>query len=271
MAMDFGNEFDKRWIDVIVPAVKSVNIDDSDSGEKLEPYRVDLRKAGDSINVEIITGINNCFLFFADLTTIGSLDKNGKKYACKNNNVMYEVGLATAVRLPEEVILFKSDQDSIPFDLASLRVNKYNPDTDPEQARNLIKRALILAIKELDLRKHITVKRAADSLTKDSWLCLHESYIHTQGIITHPTRNNMGEALLSIERNSSIQQLLELGIITAQYLNLQDKNLPLNERLIYEVTPFGKAVTEELMIRSGLVGADEIVQLLLGNKKTIFD
>lgn len=70
VAMDFGEKFENRWKDVIKPAIESVSI----NGDKLEPYRADTKKINDSIITEITSGIANCRLFFADLTTTDLID-----------------------------------------------------------------------------------------------------------------------------------------------------------------------------------------------------
>lgn len=260
VAMDFDEKFERRWKEVIVPAVKDVPIDSSINGSKLEPYRVDMKWVSDSIITEIILGIGNCSLFFADLTTIGKI----KTKAIRNSNVMYEVGIAHAVRLPEEVILFRSDKDPLLFDTANIRVNYYDPDKKPEEAINVIKEALNSALKEIDLQKHFSVQRAADSLTVDSRKCLQKFEI-----------DNKSEIVSLVERKNSFRQLLELGIISASYSDLapfllakdgkvkseyRGKRNPLFGSGIqtkdgktyfdYKITPFGFAVFDEVIARS---------------------
>ena len=61
-------------------------------------------------------GITSSRLFLADVTSIGKRDD----VPIRNGNVMYEIGLAHAVRLPEEVLLFRSDSDRLLFDLANV-------------------------------------------------------------------------------------------------------------------------------------------------------
>ena len=47
---------------------------------------------------------------------------------------MHEIGIAQAVRLSKEVILFISDDDELLFELMNIRVNKYDPDNKPDEA-----------------------------------------------------------------------------------------------------------------------------------------
>jgi len=128
VAMSFDPRFDQRWSEVIAPAVRRVLWND----KALEPLRVDSRKVSDSILTEILDGISKSRLILADITTIGKLNDT----SIRNGNVMYEVGIAHAVRLPEEVLLFRSDGDTLLFDTSNIRVNKYQPEISPDEARD---------------------------------------------------------------------------------------------------------------------------------------
>lgn len=243
VAMDFDERFEERWEEVIKPAVRNFPVDGSVNEKQLEPYRVDMSKASESIITEIIYSISNCFLFFADVTTIGRL----KKKPIRNSNVMYEIGLAHAVRLPAEVILFRSDNDPIAFDINSVRVNRYDPDKKKDVARDLVTEALKSAKKELELQRLFSVQKAVNSLTIDSRECLHK--FSTQ---------NMSDTEL-IERNNSIRQLIDLGIIKASYSDLDPSNRSWNAfgyglqtaegkyQFCYEFTNFGLAVKDSVI------------------------
>ena len=53
VAMSFDPAFDKRWNEVIDPAVRSLE----SSGQQLEPFRVDMSRVSDAILTEILTAI----------------------------------------------------------------------------------------------------------------------------------------------------------------------------------------------------------------------
>jgi hypothetical protein len=255
VAMSFGGKHDDWYKNVIKEAIDGVSID---SDEKLESFRVDNSQTAHSINAEIIKNISYCRLFFADITTLGHIQRDGKKYACRNNNVMYELGLATATRLSKEIIMFRSDDDPLPLDMYDLHVNTY--DSDPEKAKEQIKTVLESAIKEIRLQKLWSIQHAVDSLTDDSWKCLLETF-NTNGMVTHPRRVQMGEVLVAVERTNSINQLLELGILSANYPNLTIGLFEVNgqprcnnelyqNRLSYELTSFGKVVRDVILKKS---------------------
>jgi len=107
-------------------------------GKALEPYRVDLRKASDSVLTEILEGISRCRFFLADITVVGELDGR----PVRNANVLYEVGLAHATRLPVAVPRLRSDDKGLLFDVMNVPVLEYHPDGAPEAAQNLVADAI---------------------------------------------------------------------------------------------------------------------------------
>ncbi len=207
VAMSFSGAFSSRWENVIEPAVNSVTVDD----KKLKAHRVDTRTVSDSILTEILTGISRSRLVIADITTIGIVDER----PVRNGNVLYEVGLAQAVRLPEEVLLFRSDNDPLLFDVSNIRVNSYDPENEPEKAKEKIIDAIISAFKEIDLKKHLTVQRLAETLDYPSWWTLVTA--HLQKGISHPNQKTMGQILGSFSQSLAISRLLEIGAIKTQF------------------------------------------------------
>src|SRR5262249_39730560 len=156
VAMSFSQAFKERWTEVIAPAIETV----SHNGSPLKPVRVDARTVSDSILTEILTGIGRAQVVFGEITTLGMLEDN----PVRNANGMYEVALAHAVRLPEEVVLFRSDRDNLLFDTANVRVNPYDPDHDPAAARLAVANAITSSLNEVELRRHLAVSQAAKTL-----------------------------------------------------------------------------------------------------------
>jgi hypothetical protein len=245
--MSFDRRFDERWKSVIIPAVQRITVD----GSNLEPYRVDAIKVSDSILTEILTGISNCRLFFADITTIGQVEEN----PIRNGNVMYELGLAQAVRLPEEAVLFRSDRDPLPFDVASIRVHLYEPENDPEAAREQVHHILNTCLDEIDLQKSLAVRRAGDCLDFNSWIVLRKTIVDNE--MKHPWAPNTGHKLSRTDRMTAIYRLLDLGILSTKYTSLKlnlatFRTQPSGKEIIeYEITSFGKAVHKLVLDRLG--------------------
>ena len=254
--MSFDDRFQARWENVISPAIRNVEVNDT----PLEPDRVDSRRIGDSILTEILGGVTNDRLIFADVTTLTNVDGR----PIRNGNVMYEIGLAHAVRLPEEVLIFRSDTDQLLFDVANVRVNSYDPDGDPAHARSQISDAIVESLKELDLKRNLAVKSAAQSLDFTGWWVL--SMAATKDGVHHFQTKTMGQALGNAANNAAIVRLLEFGALKTDYVKitselLRESDASAAQLLKYKATEFGKAILE--YAATEMVGASPEIQLLL--------
>jgi len=215
--MSFDERFRARWENVISPGI-------IDAG--LEALRVDASRIGDSILTEILNGIRTSRLIFADI----SADEGG----VRNGNVMYEVGIAHAVRNPQEVVLFRSDGERLLFDLANIRVNRYEPDTDSQMARRRVTEAVSEALREIDLTRNLAVQRAAESLDPDGLILVAEA---ASGVIRPPESHTMKDVMNNIGTMISLPRLLDLGLIASVYTE--------NE-MLFRITPLGSAVSDEV-------------------------
>ena len=250
VAMPFSEKFTHRWETVIKPAVEAISLPDFSGERYLKAYRVDQRVVSDSIITEIISSIGNCRLFFADVSVVGYLKKdrliqNEKGHPIRNENVLYEVGIAHSRRLAEEVVLFRSDNDPLMFDLANVRVNHYDPDGDPEEAIRLVKQALESAIKEIDLQRHFSVQQAVDSLSLDCRQLLLNWGFKGKKLMVYPFKgmdHKYGTAPI-VERSNTVRHLLDLGVLGARYPEIEGSSREGDEiKDEYLITPFGKVV-----------------------------
>lgn len=255
VAMSFAKQFTYRWEKVICPAVNRVEV----NGERLKAHRVDIRTVSDSVLTEILTGISRSRLVFADLTTIGKIDDK----PIRNANVLYEVGLAQAVRLPEEVLLFRSDTDPLLFDVANIRVNLYKPDEEPEKSVDMVVETILSTLKEIDLKKHFVVQRAAEALDHPSWWALVVA--HGQGEISHPEPRTIGKIVGSFARSQAISRLLEIGALRTQYQKITPDIVEANSEdrsgsafMRYKCTEFGKALIEYAVKQTGVFEPDMV-------------
>lgn len=242
VAMSFDTRFNGRWKNVIGPAIKSVSVD----GVPLEPHRVDTSRISDSILSEILEGISTSQLIFADLTTIGFL--GGK--SIRNGNVMYEVGIAQARRLPEEVLLFRSDSDELPFDIVSVRVNEYDPDGDPDRAQDFIAAAIREALREIRTSCHNAIKYTAKGLDAICWTVLSEASGNDDGVIRHYQTHNMILTIVHGPKNMAISKLLDVGALATDFDPSDgesvDDESDGRQEIKYEITPFGRALLEHI-------------------------
>ena len=236
VAMPFSKEFEPRWKSIFKPAILSCD---------LKPYRVKERLVGDSIPIDILDGLNRAkFLLF---------DISNEKTVRPNSNVMYELGIAHATRLPEEVIVVRDKQsENIPFDIKHIRWNSFSPQK-VEQSVNKIKTLIKKAERELDLAKDLMIEKALSSLDPDmmSFLEAIRNYDETgfdlspfdsdrKGLYGLPHKDCSEEYLRELARS-----LINLGIIKSA------EPLPLKERVYgstpeYHLTELGKAILPKI-------------------------
>lgn len=156
VGMWFDQEHRSRYDNIIARAIERSN---------LTPYRVDQPVSGDSIPINILEGILNSRIVLFDISYITSeitLSPSVKK-RFRNANVMYELGLAHAWRLPEEVIVIRDDDDLLPFDVTTFRVHKYDFNNIENSIMQLSK-VITDSLVEIKRAKSLMVERAAKSL-----------------------------------------------------------------------------------------------------------
>lgn len=147
VAMPFSPQFETRWKEIFVPAIKSCDI---------KPYRTKELLVSNSIPVDILNGIGRTKFLLFDISNEGK-DR-------PNSNVMYELGIAHAIRLPEEVIIVRDEQsESCPFDIKHIRWNNFST-KKIEESRAKIEKLIRNAEKQFDLTKDLMVKNALSSL-----------------------------------------------------------------------------------------------------------
>src|SRR4051812_14440909 len=95
----FAPEFNRRWERVIEPAITQEL--------KLRANRVDYNDSGESVIHDIMDGIAHSRLVVADITSTPMTDRRGSVWPQRNGNVMWELGVAHVMRLPDEVIIVR--------------------------------------------------------------------------------------------------------------------------------------------------------------------
>ena len=240
VAMSFKPQFQSRRDQVIVPGITEVG---------LEPLIVNASKVSDSILTDILRGIGESRLVLADVSCEDGSYRNG--------NVMYEVGIAHATRLPEEVVLFRSDNERLPFDITNVRVNDYDPDGNTGSAKTKLKEALRDAIRAIDTTRHLAVNGASEAIDLAGFTLLLDA-LQKNGIVKYPRLATVEEFLTSTPKITALSRLLELGLLTADYPPVSVDtfaavaNQELRELLAYRITPFGCAVVNQIRERLGV-------------------
>lgn len=215
--MSFGDWAQERWINIIQPAVKKI---------KFEPYRVDVGQSGDSIMIDILHNIKEARLILCEVS------KAPDGY--RNPNVMYELGLAHASRLPEEVVVIRSDTDPLPFDVSQFRLKTYDA-SSIDKTQDLLARILEDRLKEIELLKSEQVEKVYRQLDQ---YCVRWAII-SKGQAFHCPPVFTGEYM---GLQLAIARLLEMGLIVLD-TNIDEKGQNLFE---YRWTEFGKAVIRRI-------------------------
>jgi len=236
VAMPFSSQFESRWKEIFVPAIDSCD---------LKPCRTKELLVSNSIPVDILDGIGRAkFLLF---------DISNEEKDRPNSNVMYELGIAHATRLPEEVIIVRDEEsESSPFDIQHIRWNSFSTQKI-EESRAKIEKLIKNAEKQIDLTKDLMVKNTLSSLDFEtiSFLDTVREYVDEgfdlcpfdsdrKGLYGLPHKDCSEEYLRILARD-----LLNLRIVkSANPISIQKK--------IYEVTPeyyfteFGKAILSKI-------------------------
>src|SRR5438552_1364827 len=98
--MSFAPEFEERWFRDIAPCLEK--------DLKLTANCVDYRISGESIVTEILDGIAHARLVLADITSSKMTDSYGIEWPQRNGSVMWELGVAHMMRMPDEVLMIRS-------------------------------------------------------------------------------------------------------------------------------------------------------------------
>ncbi len=114
VAMSFHSRFDDRFNTVFKAAIESIRVNDI----RLRANRVDESKSGDSIITDIIKGISQARIVLADISATVTRAETGDVH--RNGNVMYELGLAHAVKSPAQVVIVRDDREKLLFDISSI-------------------------------------------------------------------------------------------------------------------------------------------------------
>jgi hypothetical protein len=213
---------------VIYPAAEQ------DLTPPLQAERVDVTVLSGNVVSRILEGVAHCRIVLADI----SVTTGGRWAGQPNGNVMYELGLSHAVRHEPEVVVIRSDDEELNFDVAGIQVHRYRRDDLPA-SRALVARLLADARAEIDLTKSLLVERAVDTLDSDA-LKYFSDYA---GQPFYPRRIvTTGDDVLTIAARAALARLQALGILRAA------RSTNAERPIIFVWTDFGRAVARRMGI-----------------------
>jgi hypothetical protein len=224
--MSFAAPFQSRWTNVLKPAIE----DDL----KLTANRVDYNSSGESVLHDILDGIANARLVIADITSSPMLDPGGTTWPQRNGNVMWELGVAHSMRLPDEVLIMRSDNEPSIFDLTQFRAFQYDP-TDTASARSTVHHFGNDRLRTIEQTKSRKVMEAIESLDADSLTLVIANKSNEFFSVARAGTIDQIMNETAAGTKPAVRHLLSLGIIRF------DANLSANA-YAYHWTDFGKAV-----------------------------
>jgi hypothetical protein len=161
VAMSFDSRYDQRWQEIFAPAIEAEPF----GGRSLRAVRVDIRQSGDSILSEIVDGIAHAQLILADVSVTDRWKEGTEGRFARNGNVLYEVGLAAAVRQPVELALVRDDSDRLLFDIGHIPVLRFDP-TEVSTSVARIRELLQDRWRERDLTRDLRVTATLEALSQ---------------------------------------------------------------------------------------------------------
>jgi DNA-binding HxlR family transcriptional regulator len=205
VAMCFDPRYETRYREIFRPAIKATKY----KGKALSANRVDESQAGDSILTEIVRGICEARLVLADVSDLsnGSADSD----PVRNGNVMYELGIAHAVKSPSKVVIVRDDSKPILFDVSS--IPHFSVDfTSIDTARETIARLLTDRLREAETIEDFKLSAFIDSISDAELSVLLRLY------------NDGVSAPIDLRIDTSTGKVLPLTVRDA-FLSLRDAGL----------------------------------------------
>jgi hypothetical protein len=232
VAMSFAPKYKSRYETIITPAIQSIAINDV----PLKAYRVDTSKSGDSILTDIMDGIAHSQMVLADVSTFGKDSVTQHPY--RNGNVMYEVGIALACRLPQEVLLVRDDSDSFLFDVSTIphMTLDFN---QPHEARQRLQEELMARLREQNYVQDARVRLAIAGLSAEELTALKQVACYAPGTVWG--RKDTG--VVDFFGIASTPRLLDKGLIKLEGRFVEGHPA-------YHLTPLGMVVAK--LVQSGL-------------------
>ena len=188
----------------------------------------------DDITSKILDGIANSKMLLFDLSDD---PKSPCEYSRQpNGNVLYELGIAVAMREPEDILLIKEKSSSAtPFDIKSLTINEYDGALNDRWLTEKLKYTL----ENQEWYKSRRVEAAAKSIDSFGLKLMLSVYANRPKDKDHFNDEQMR---LQPEAKLAILRLLDLGILWFA----TDKG---GTEYAYHWTPFGKEVMKSIGIK----------------------
>ena len=154
------------------------------------------------------------------------------------------------------MILLRSDNDVLDFDIAGVRVLSYNPN-EVEKSINLVVELITEALKSVDNRKRMVV----ENTTKLFDVTMYKLLIKAKTeVIPHPIFGTMLDVPPIAESISAINRMLGLGILQTVFKEIvpEDFKGSIGKTVCYRITSFGLAVLDRIQQKNKVKEARSI-------------
>jgi hypothetical protein len=150
---------------------------------------------------------------------------------------MWELGIAHTIRLPDEVLVFRSDDEASLFDLTQFRAFPYEPDDDPVEAKRRLVTLARDRLRSLDQSRSDYLRRCVESLDPGA--------VHA--IMNIDLKEEYFMMPLNPQNQLMAIRLFDLGILKSRVV--PSPNPPPGTVVLHTwacLTPFGKEVLRAL-------------------------
>jgi len=258
VVMSFDARYEERWATIFEPCVRE--------DLRLHAVRVDYKESGDSTYTRILEGIARAKLVLVDITATWMWD-DGKqtRWPQRNANVTWELGVAQVMKVPDEVLIVKSDEEMGLFDLAQFRTTQFEAG-DPLEARRVIAAAARERLRSVQWMQSHRLEQLEASLPIEALIILLEATRPSGHAPFRPRK--LEDVWLADVRRATLMRLLEVGAVESRIRPLTDEEVMQQEPrraewsdlCRYHATALGTALLRRMGPRVGVT--DATIELL---------
>jgi len=231
VAMPFTNSFRHAFDEIIAPAIGRVTVE----GKSLAPRIINRATSGaPDIHEKIFDAIIHSRLVIADMTVQANYNGDtGQPRWQANANVAYEVGLASAWRNPEDVLLVHQahQNHSYSFDVQNLRHCTYDP-----SAKNCIAtlaNEIVAALNQSSFLAKMSYQKILESISPSAIQFMHQEVRRAFPVIAF---RDEGMPIMDV-RIHAVTDLLTCGALKNRNVLRQGEGKGV--AVIYEWTELG--------------------------------
>lgn len=195
-------------------------------------FRVGLETEANSINDRIFDAIANSKILIFDLSD----DTRTKEI---NHNVIYELGIANAIREPFDIVLMRKkneEKTKLPFDIQGLHINFFEQEVTEEFVKNIIESAM----KNQEWHKSKRVRVASESLDENGLTLISSIGRRPKGY------NHFNSSGFDYNTKMSVLRLVDLGILKFAWAIWPENK---GYEYAYHWTPFGYEVMKHIGLK----------------------